>query len=136
MFSLTIQDNHLSCRKQLRESSQLPEVLQKVRDFTCVVYEALSAFGLLAGLPPFALMRSFVVTETHRCCRCPIFADTCSKNHRKTLLVPLILGHLQHLPAFSAFFAGNVPKMERLTAVSGGRCLGPSITACFPGRLG
>ena len=31
MFSLTIQDNHLSCRKQLRESSQLPEVLQKVR---------------------------------------------------------------------------------------------------------
>ena len=31
MFSLTIQDNHLNCRKQLRESSQLPEVLQKVR---------------------------------------------------------------------------------------------------------
>lgn len=39
MFSLTIQDNHLSCRKQLRESSQLPEVLQKVREFMCLVYE-------------------------------------------------------------------------------------------------
>lgn len=43
MFSLTIQDNHLNCRKQLRESSQLPEVLQKVRVFTCVVYTAKKA---------------------------------------------------------------------------------------------
>ena len=40
MFSLTIRDHHLNCRKQLRESSQLPEVLQKVRVFTCVVAEA------------------------------------------------------------------------------------------------
>ena len=39
MFSLTIQDNHLNCRKQLRESSQLPEVLQKVREFMCLVCE-------------------------------------------------------------------------------------------------
>ena len=38
MFGLTIQDNHLGCRKQLRESFHLPEVLQKVREFMCLVY--------------------------------------------------------------------------------------------------
>ena len=54
--------------------------------------------------PPFALVRSFVVTETPWCRRCPIFADTSSKNHRKTLLVSLILGHLQHLSFFFRIF--------------------------------
>jgi len=67
MFSLTIQDNHLNCRKQLRESSQLPEVLQKVRyrknqtekAYRTVHDPPLSGPSLLMRPSAFSLARCF-----------------------------------------------------------------------------
>ena len=67
MFGLTIQDNHLGCRKQLRESFLLPEVLQKVRyrknqtekAYRTVQDPPLSGPSLLMRPSAFSLTRCF-----------------------------------------------------------------------------